>query len=121
METPEQSLDSAEVSISTVPIPSTHDSAEGAKSNSSSNSSGTGSGNSSTLQITLTMAELHIDYDNDSEEEMPDKSDDDSYDRNGGYNEYGERDKGYYYRDRRYKRKVLLMMSPIISPVSACC
>ena len=52
----------------------------------------------------------------DSEEEMPDDSDDDGY---GGYNEYGECDRGYYYRDGRYERKVSPMMSPIISPVTA--
>ena len=51
-------------------------------------------------------------------EEMPDDSDDE-YDRYGGYNEYGECDRGYYYRDGRYERKVLPMMSPIISPVTA--
>ena len=80
------------------------------------------------------MAELHIDYDNDYEEEMSapserlsetlsaievDESDDDVYDRYGGYNEYGERDRGYYYRDGRYERKVSPMTSPIISPVTA--
>ena len=98
------------------------------KSNSSSNSSGTCPGNLSTPQIVLAMAELHIDYDNDYEEEMPapserfieaDESDDDGYDRYGGYNEYGERDRGYYYRDGRYERKVSPMTSPIISPVYA--
>ncbi|UZO04440.1 uncharacterized protein OCT59_024826 [Rhizophagus irregularis] len=57
--------------------------------------------------------------DNDSEEEMPDESDDDEYDRYGGYNEYGECDRGYYYRDGRYERKTSPMMSPIISPVTA--
>jgi hypothetical protein len=45
-------------------------------------------------------------------EEMPDESDDDGY---GGYNEYGECDRGYYYRDGRYERKTSPMMSPIIS------
>ncbi|RIA80254.1 hypothetical protein C1645_882268 [Glomus cerebriforme] len=54
----------------------------------------------------------------DSEKEMPDDSDDDGYDRYGGYNEYGERDSGYYYRDGRYERKTSPMMSPI-SPVTA--
>ncbi|CAB4379293.1 unnamed protein product [Rhizophagus irregularis] len=58
--------------------------------------------------------------DNDSEEEMPDESDDDEYDRYGGYNEYGECDRGYYYRDGRYERKTSPMMSPIISPVTDC-
>jgi len=55
----------------------------------------------------------------DSEEEMPDDSDDDGYDEYGGYNVYGERDRGCYYRDGRYERKVSPMMSPIISPVTA--
>ena len=50
---------------------------------------------------------------------MPDDSDDDGYDRYGGYNEYGECDRGYYYRDGRYERKTSPMMSPIISPVTA--
>ncbi|RGB36024.1 hypothetical protein C1646_758637 [Rhizophagus diaphanus] len=58
-------------------------------------------------------------HDNDSEEEMPDESDNDGYDRYGGYNEYGECDRGYYYRDGRYERKTSPMMSPIISPVTA--
>ena len=56
---------------------------------------------------------MYFDDEFDSEEEMPDDSDDD------GYNEYGEYDRGYYYRDRRYKRKVSPMTSPIISPVYA--
>ena len=47
---------------------------------------------------------------------MPDDSDDDGY---GGYNEYGERDRGYYCRDGGYERKTSPMMSPIISPVTA--
>ncbi|PKB98629.1 hypothetical protein RhiirA5_98712 [Rhizophagus irregularis] len=58
-------------------------------------------------------------HDNDSEEEMPDDSDDDGYNRYGGYNEYGECDRGYYYRDGGYERKSSPMMSPIISPVTA--
>ncbi|PKK57223.1 hypothetical protein RhiirC2_764018 [Rhizophagus irregularis] len=45
-----------------------------------------------------------------------DDSDDDGY---GGYNEYGERDRGYYYCDGGYERKTSPMMSPIISPVTA--
>ncbi|CAB5379787.1 unnamed protein product [Rhizophagus irregularis] len=53
-------------------------------------------------------------------EEMPDDSDDDGYNGYGGYNEYGERDRGYYYRDGGYERKTSPMMSPIISPVTAC-
>ncbi|KAF0410770.1 hypothetical protein F8M41_008268 [Gigaspora margarita] len=36
-------------------------------------------------------------HNNDSEEEMPDESDDDGYSGCGGYNEYGESDRGYYY------------------------
>jgi hypothetical protein len=58
-------------------------------------------------------------HDNDSEKEMPDDSNDDGYNGYGEYNDYGERDRGYYYRDGRYERKVSPMMSPIISPVSA--
>ncbi|PKC16139.1 hypothetical protein RhiirA5_407405 [Rhizophagus irregularis] len=42
--------------------------------------------------------------------------DDDGY---GGYNEYGECDRGYYCHDGRYKRRGSPMMSPIISPVTA--
>ncbi|RIA81226.1 hypothetical protein C1645_744682 [Glomus cerebriforme] len=34
------------------------------------------------------------------------------YNGYGGYNEYGERDRGYYYCDGRYKRKTSPMMSP---------
>ena len=52
----------------------------------------------------------------ETNEWMPDDSDDDGY---GGYNEYGERDRGYYYRDGGYERKTSPMMSPIISPVTA--
>jgi hypothetical protein len=58
-------------------------------------------------------------HDNDSEEEMPDDSEDSDDDRYGGYNEYGERDRGYYYRDGGYERKTSPMMSPIISSVTA--
>jgi hypothetical protein len=54
----------------------------------------------------------------DSEEERY-ESDDDGYDGYGGYNEYGECDRGYYYRDGGYERKTSPMMSPIISPVTA--
>ncbi|CAB4393244.1 unnamed protein product [Rhizophagus irregularis] len=56
----------------------------------------------------------------ETNEEMPDDSDDDGYNGYGGYNEYGERDRGYYYRDGGYERKTSPMMSPIISPVTAC-
>ena len=59
---------------------------------------------------------IHI---NDFVEEIPDDSDDDGYNGYGRYNEYGECDRGYYYHDRRYERKVSPMMSPIISPVTA--
>ena len=51
------------------------------------------------------------------EKETTDDSDDD--DGYGGYNVYGERDRGYYYRDGGYERKSSPMMSPIISPVTA--
>jgi hypothetical protein len=54
-----------------------------------------------------------------SEDEISGDSDDDGYDRYGGYNEYSECDRGYYYRDGRYERKTSPMMSPIISPVIA--
>jgi hypothetical protein len=40
---------------------------------------------------------------------MPDESDDD------GYNGYDEYDRGYYYSDGIYERKVSPMMSPILS------
>ncbi|CAB4401757.1 unnamed protein product [Rhizophagus irregularis] len=57
-------------------------------------------------------------HDNDSEEEVPDESDDDGYNRYDGYDEWGNCDRGYYYRDRRRERKTSPMMSPIISPIS---
>jgi hypothetical protein len=41
--------------------------------------------------------------------------DDNTYDDDACYYE----DKGYYYRDRRYERKVSPLTSPIISPVTA--
>ncbi|PKY58260.1 hypothetical protein RhiirA4_480022 [Rhizophagus irregularis] len=59
-------------------------------------------------------------HDNDSEEEMLEDSDDDGYNDYGGYNEYGECDRGYYYHDGGYERKTSPMISPIISPVTAC-
>ncbi|PKC53870.1 hypothetical protein RhiirA1_508854 [Rhizophagus irregularis] len=62
--------------------------------------------------------ETEDDSDCNSEEEMPDDSDNE-YDRYGGYNEYGECNRGYYYHDGRYERKTSPMMSPIISPVTA--
>ena len=66
--------------------------------------------------------EVKLDDENgsgDSEEEMHRR--DDSDDGYGGYNEYGERDRSYYYyyRDGGYERKTSPMMSPIISPVTA--
>jgi hypothetical protein len=59
-----------------------------------------------------------------SEDEMPDNSDDgyngyDEYNGYDGYNEYSECDRGYYYRNRRYERKISPMMNPIISLVTA--
>ncbi|CAG8675222.1 41357_t:CDS:2, partial [Gigaspora margarita] len=41
--------------------------------------------------------EVKSDDENDSEEEMPDELDDDGYSGCGGYHEYGESDRGYYY------------------------
>jgi len=49
-------------------------------------------------------------HDNDFKEEMLDDLNDDRYDRY---------DRGYYYHNRKYKRKVLPMMSSIISSVTA--
>ncbi|PKB96519.1 hypothetical protein RhiirA5_506933 [Rhizophagus irregularis] len=73
-----------------------------------------------TLSIVETEAKANDDDSDsdDSEEEMLDDSDDDEYNGYGGYNEYGERDRGYYYRDGRYERKGSPVMSPIISPVT---
>ncbi|PKY53253.1 hypothetical protein RhiirA4_471361 [Rhizophagus irregularis] len=57
---------------------------------------------------------------NNSDSDVYFKSDDsDSDDGYGGYNEYGERDRGYYCRDGGYERKTSPMISPIISPVTA--
>ena len=55
----------------------------------------------------------------ETNEEMPDDSDNSDDDGYGGYNLYGERDRGCYYRDGRYERRGSPMMSPIISPVTA--
>ncbi|CAB4429816.1 unnamed protein product [Rhizophagus irregularis] len=56
---------------------------------------------------------------NNSDSDVYFKSDDsDSDDGYGGYNEYGERDRGYYCRDGGYERKTSPMISPIISPVT---
>ncbi|EXX67564.1 uncharacterized protein OCT59_021833 [Rhizophagus irregularis] len=59
------------------------------------------------------------DPDSNSGDEMPDDSDNDGYNGYSGYNECGEYDRGYYYRDRRYERRGSPMMSPIIFPVTA--
>jgi len=55
----------------------------------------------------------------ETNEEMPDNSDDSDDDGYGRYNVYGERDRGCYYCDRRYERKVSSMMNSIISSVTA--
>ncbi len=55
-------------------------------------------------------------------EEMPDDLDDsDDSDDNeyGRYNVYSEYDRSCYYHDGRYERKVLPMISPIISLITA--
>src|SRR5215469_15774415 len=91
-----------------------------------------------TPQIAPAKVETHIDYDVvyfdngfepvkemnddndsnrdiDSEEEMPDESDsynDDGYNGYGGYDEWGNRDRGYYYCNGRRERKTSPMMSP---------
>ncbi|PKC66452.1 hypothetical protein RhiirA1_459700 [Rhizophagus irregularis] len=53
-------------------------------------------------------------HDSDSEEDL-----DDGYNGYNGYNENDGYDRDYYYHDRRYARKVLPIMSPIIFPVIA--
>jgi len=56
------------------------------------------------------VEETNDDSDNDSEpdvEEMPDESDDDGYNDYGRYNEYGERDRGYYYCNGGIRKKKL--------------
>ncbi|CAG8626928.1 14834_t:CDS:2 [Cetraspora pellucida] len=58
-------------------------------------------------------------HDNNSEEERLDELDDDEYNEYNIYDEYSGYDRGYYYHDRRYERKSSLMMSSIISPVTA--
>ncbi|CAB4378698.1 unnamed protein product [Rhizophagus irregularis] len=60
-------------------------------------------------------------HDSDSEEERLDDSDDgyDGYSGYDGYDEWGNCDRGYYYRNGRRERKTSPMMSPIISPVTA--
>ncbi len=130
-------LVSAEVSESTAPIPSTHVSAKRLNGNSSDDSKEISPSNSleaeddyykmlledcakdcvyfdSAPQLVKEMNEEVA-----SQSVKTDESDDNGYDGYDGYNEYGERDRGYYYRDGRYERKVLPMMSPIISPVTA--
>ena len=49
---------------------------------------------------------------------LKDDSDNNGYNGYGKYNKYGKYDKDNYYHDRRYKKKVLLMMNPIISLVT---
>src|SRR2546423_782605 len=53
------------------------------------------------------------DLNSNSEDEMPNNSDDNKYNRYSGYNEYSERDRSYYYHDKRYERKTSTMMSSI--------
>ncbi|RIA97793.1 hypothetical protein C1645_813669 [Glomus cerebriforme] len=55
----------------------------------------------------------------DSEEEILGELDNnDGYDEYDRYNEYDECNKDYYYHNERYKRKILPMISPIISLVT---
>ncbi|RIA90670.1 hypothetical protein C1645_823044 [Glomus cerebriforme] len=64
--------------------------------------------------------EVKLDNENnssDSEEKMLDESNDDGYNGYSGYDKYDDRNRGYYYHNGRYKRKVSPMMSPIIFPV----
>jgi len=130
-------------------IPLTHVSAEGAKGNSSDNSKEEAwfdedmffnEANPNKVNTVTSDDDVYFDETNEantddagpnscnddsdpdskSGDEMPDESDnDDGYDGYGGYNENGECDRGYYYRDGRYERKTSPMMSPIISPVTA--
>jgi hypothetical protein len=58
------------------------------------------------------------DPDSNSGDKMLDDLDDE-YDRYGGYDEWGNCDRGYYYCNGRRERKTSPMMSPIISPVTA--
>jgi hypothetical protein len=58
-------------------------------------------------------------HDNDSEGERLDESDGDGYNKYDGYDEYDRRDRGYYYHNGRYEKKVSPMTRPIISPVYA--
>jgi len=60
----------------------------------------------------LTDDDNDCSHNNNSEEEISNNSDDD------GYNKYDEYDRGYYYNDRRYKRKTFPMMSSIISLIT---
>ncbi|CAG8756978.1 2877_t:CDS:2, partial [Dentiscutata erythropus] len=108
---------SAEVSELIAPIPITHGS------NSLGNSSFTpqitpAESEKGTNEVQI-VDDSDCSHDNDSEEERLDESDDDRYNRYDRYDEYGRCDRGYYYRDGRYKRKSSPMMSPIISPVTA--
>ncbi|CAB4379311.1 unnamed protein product [Rhizophagus irregularis] len=119
------SLVSAEVSESTAPIPSTHVSAKRLNSNSSDDSKEVSPRNSlededDYYKVLLEDCAKDCVYFDSApqsvKEEMPDDSDDDGY---GGYNEYGECGRGYYYHDGGYERKTSPMMSPIISPATA--
>ncbi|CAG8701436.1 11834_t:CDS:2 [Dentiscutata erythropus] len=53
-------------------------------------------GQRGSLNQALSHDDNDCSHNNDSKEEMPNESDDDGYSGCGGYNEYGERDKGYY-------------------------
>ncbi|PKY33155.1 hypothetical protein RhiirB3_451854 [Rhizophagus irregularis] len=109
--------ESSEVSVPTIPNLSTH------VSNSSDNSKEEAwfdenmfFNEANPTKVNITTSDDDDSNSSDSEEEMPDDDEDNGY---GGYNEYGEYDRGYYYRDGRYERKTSPMMSPIISPVTA--
>lgn len=57
-------------------------------------------------------------HDNDSEEKMSDNSDNDRYNRYSRYNENSERNRDYYYCNKRYKRKTFPIISSIIFSVT---
>ncbi|PKK56167.1 hypothetical protein RhiirC2_800604, partial [Rhizophagus irregularis] len=145
---PTSEENSAEVSIPTPPIPLAHASAKRLNGNSSDNfkeeewfdeDTFFNEANPTKVNTIISNDDMYFnetndanthngdsnscnedsDPDSNSEDEIPGDSDDDGYDRYGGYNEYGECDRGYYYRDGRYERKTSPMMSPIISPVTA--
>ncbi len=121
--------DSVKVSASTAPISSTHISNNSPNDFSRNSSKNTFKANDDlyykTNKVKGSFKETDDNndcrHDNDSKEEMSDDSDsynNDGYNECDGYNEYDECDRGYYYCDRRRKRKTLLMMSLIISPVT---